>query len=77
MGGGGAPTGPADRYEVIGDTTMIIVVDAGSGDVIGAAYAEEEDPRWWRGILHGRVTRLFVPAHRPEPHLDVARRLWR
>ncbi|QXJ25221.1 hypothetical protein AGRA3207_006689 [Actinomadura graeca] len=64
-------------YELVGDTTMFVMVDAESGDVVGAAYAEEGDPRWWRGILHGRVTRLFVPAHLPDPHLDVARRLQR
>jgi len=64
-------------YEVIGDTKMIIIVDTTTNDVIGAAYAEEDDPRWWRGILHGRVTRLYVPEHVPDPHLDVARRLQR
>ncbi|QXJ21559.1 hypothetical protein AGRA3207_002422 [Actinomadura graeca] len=73
-----AGAGPVSGgYEVIGDTTMIIVVDARTGDVVGAAYSEEDDPRWWRGILHGRVRRLFVPAHLPNLHLDVVRRLQR
>ncbi|WP_067460021.1 hypothetical protein [Actinomadura macra] len=61
-------------YEVIGDDKMIIIVDVETREVIGAAYAEE-DPRWWRGVLRGRVRRLYVPGHLPDPHLDVARRL--
>ncbi|QXJ22190.1 hypothetical protein AGRA3207_003152 [Actinomadura graeca] len=61
-------------YEVVGDATMIIIVDAETRDVVGAAYAEE-DPRWWRGVLNGRVRRLYVPADVPDPHMDVARRL--
>ncbi|WP_067465849.1 hypothetical protein [Actinomadura macra] len=67
----------ARAYEVIGDTKMIIIVDAATREVVSAADAEEENPHWWRGILHGRVRRLYVPAHLPDPHLDVARRLQR
>jgi len=64
-------------YEVIGDTKMIIIVDVKTNEVIGAAYTEEDDPRWWRGILRGNVTCLYVPAEVTDPHLDVARRLYR
>jgi len=64
-------------YEVIGDTKMIIIVEVATNDVIGAAYAQEDDPRWWRGILRGNVTRLYVPAEVTDPQLDVARRLYR
>ncbi|WP_067460763.1 hypothetical protein [Actinomadura macra] len=49
-------------YEVIGDTEMIIIVDGTTREVVGAAYAEK-DSRWWLGILHGRVRRLYVLAH--------------
>ncbi|QXJ24053.1 hypothetical protein AGRA3207_005304 [Actinomadura graeca] len=62
-------------YEVIGDNNTLIIVDVETREVIGAACAEDDDPRWWNTTLHGKARRLFVPANTPDPRLDVARRL--
>ena len=64
----------ADGYEVEGQDGTFILVDRRSGDVVGAFYAEENEPGWWRGHVHGRVRRLFVPAAEP---LEVAARFLR
>ena len=64
----------ADGYEVEGQDGTFILVDRRTGHVAGAFYAEENEPGWWRGHVHGRVRRLFVPAAEP---LEVAARFLR
>ncbi|WP_433465688.1 hypothetical protein [Spirillospora sp. CA-128828] len=57
--------------KVYGKNGVFIVAEEPSGDVIGAFYALEGEPGWWRGHAYGRVRRLFLPAAEP---LKVAER---
>lgn len=61
------------KYEVYGKNGVFIVAEP-SGDVIGAFYAVEGSPGWWRGHAFGRVRKVFLPAAEP---LTVAERFMR
>ncbi|WP_030166762.1 hypothetical protein [Spirillospora albida] len=65
----------AGRVDVEGDDEIILLIEHGTRVVVGAAFAEDDDPRWWRGVYAHRTRRLFVPDGVDKPGLDVARRL--
>ncbi|RFS81224.1 hypothetical protein D0T12_33165 [Actinomadura spongiicola] len=66
-------TGASDGYEIDGDSGTYVITDPHVDRIVGAYYAESA-PGWWRGVVHGRVRRLFVPCAGP---LDVAARMLR
>ena len=66
----------APQVRVDGDERVIILFREDTGDIIGSAYAIDDEPGWWRGLgLDGRLRRLWVEPNVEQPHLDVARRL--
>ncbi|RKS76501.1 hypothetical protein BZB76_1857 [Actinomadura pelletieri DSM 43383] len=58
-------------YEVDGEDGTYVITDPDVGRTVGVYYRLDDEPGWWRGTVHGRVRRLFLPAVEP---LEVATR---
>lgn len=63
------------QIDVEGDDEVVLLIDHDTRIVVGVVIAEDDDPRWWRGIYNKREKRMFVPASVEKPGLDAARRL--
>lgn len=61
------------EHQVHGKDGVFIVTEA-DGPVVGAFYALEGSPGWWRGHCRGRVKQVFAPGAEP---LTVAERFLR
>jgi hypothetical protein len=59
------------QYEVRGKEGVFILVHEPSGDVVGAFYAEPNEPGWWRGAAWGHVRRFYIPGAEP---VDIGER---
>ncbi|WP_433136145.1 hypothetical protein ACQPZ8_28385 [Actinomadura nitritigenes] len=62
------------QYGVRGKDGVFILVHEPSSEVVGAFYAEEDEPGWWRGAAWGHVRRFFIPGAEP---VDIAVRFLR